>query len=84
MSATPETLRRLGYRPIVSDAQAAQLLRHELKHHRAWSQREPRRTWNYDELLAIKPGNWFKFMRNPRNGYCSVMVWRMPTGERNE
>lgn len=78
MAARPETMRRFGWRPIVSEAQAAQLLRHELKHHRAWSQRRPDSKWCYDNLLAIKPGNWFKYMKNPRNGYCSICVWRMP------
>jgi hypothetical protein len=72
---TPETLREYGYRPIVSDAQAAQLLRHELKHHANWQQRDPARVWDYRTLLLIKPGNWFAFLKNNRNGYCSLVIW---------
>jgi hypothetical protein len=74
---TPETLRKYGWQPIVSDMQAAQLLRHELKHHAAWQQREPRRTWDYRDLLAIKKGNWFTYIKNKHNGYCSILVWRI-------
>ena len=71
-----DALIRNGYRQIASDAHAAQLLRRELKHHAQWQQRSPTRKWDYRELLAIKAGNWYKFMRNKRNGYCSILIWR--------
>jgi len=74
-----ETLREFGYQPIVSDAQAAQLLRRELKHHRQWQQRDKTRSWNMDNLLSIKRGNWFKFIKNHRNGHCAILIWHKPT-----
>lgn len=74
---TVETLRAFGWRLIASDAHAAQLLRRELKHHAKWQQRSNgSRSWNYRNLLEIKSGNWYKFLKNPRNGYCSILIWR--------
>lgn len=76
---TPETLRKYGWQRIASDAHAAQLLRHELKHHAQWQQRGRAATWDYRTLLAIKRGNWFTFVGNEHNGNCSLVVYRMPT-----
>lgn len=73
---TPDVLLKYGWRKIASDAHALQLLRRELKHHEAWQQRTPGREWNYNNLLAIQTGNWYHFMKNPRNGHCSIIIWR--------
>lgn len=73
MKLTAETLRKDGWRPIVSERQAWQLMRRELKHHRKW---QHKRTWSdYDKILAIKPGNWFKFMKNKANRHTSILIW---------
>lgn len=72
-------LAKNGWKPIVSDKQASQLLRHELKHHAAWQQRVPGYVWDVRRLLAFKRGNWFKFIRNRENGCCSIMIWNDPT-----
>lgn len=68
-----DVLRRYGYRPIVSDAQALQILRRELKHHSSAQQRDPTLRWDYRDLLAIKKGNWFKFVRNCQ--HRGVLIW---------
>ena len=73
----PETLARYGWRPIVSDAHAAQLLRRELKHHARHQQRGSGVNWDYRTLLAITRGNWYKLMGNPDNGHCGILIWRM-------
>ena len=51
-----------GYQQIRSDAQAAQLIRRELKGLRAEQQRRLS-IWgcDFDRLLRIKVGAWFKF-----------------------
>ena len=72
---TIDTLRREGWQRIASDAHAAQLLRRELKHHAKMQQRNRSASWDYRRLLQIKPGNWYKFLRNPRNVYCSILIW---------
>lgn len=74
-----ETLRKYGWKPIVSEAQAHQLLRHELKHHRRFQQKDPQRVWSFNNLLQIKQGNWYKFMKNRNNGFCSILIWVAPT-----
>lgn len=75
---TEEALRQYGWKPIVSDAQAWHLLRREMKHHAKFQQRNSDMNWDYRTLLAIKKGNWFKFLGNPRNGQCSIMIWVRP------
>lgn len=70
-----ETLRRYGWRKIVSEVQAWQLLRHELKHHANWQQRDLYRRWDFRPLLDIKVGTWFKYLGNPKNGHCSLLLW---------
>ena len=75
-----ETLKQFGWQRIASDAHAAQLLRRELKHHSRWQQRDPTYRWDYRVLLAIKRGSWFKFLKNRKNGYCSILIWRKKVG----
>lgn len=76
------SLTNSGWRPIASDAHAAQLLRRELKYYSKWQQRDTQNTfaWDVRRLLAIKRGNWYKFLRNSRNRYCSIVIWPMPGG----
>lgn len=69
-----EILRKYGWKPIVSEAQAHQLLRHELKHRQKFQQRDPKRVWSYNYLLSIKKGNWYKHLKNNHNGYCSLLI----------
>lgn len=68
------TLRKYGWKPIVSEAQAHQLLRHEIKHRRRFQQKDPQRVWSYEDLLRIKKGNWYKYMKNKSNGHCSLLI----------
>ena len=72
---TREALQKFGYRQIKSEAQAWQLLRRELKRRAKWQQRDPSIQRNDTRLLAIKPGNWFKLLKNPRNPYYGILVW---------
>ena len=81
---TPETLRRHGWKKIASDAHATQLLRRELKHHAQWQQRAKTRTWDYRTLLEIKPGNWYTFLKNKHNGYCSILTCQCEKEVRGE
>lgn len=60
---TEQTLREFGYKPIASEAHAAQLLRRELKNLAKLSQKPGVRSWSYHELLQIKRGNWYKFSK---------------------
>jgi hypothetical protein len=55
--------RRHGYQQIVSDAQAYQLLRREVKQMRANSQRRAENRCNAVKLLQIKKGAWFQLVR---------------------
>lgn len=73
----PETLLKNGWRPIVSEAQAAQFLRRELKQFANRQQRNPDRPLSLRYLLAIKTGNWYKFYRSRENGICQILLWRM-------
>lgn len=73
---TEDTLRKYGWKPIASDAHANQLLRRELKHHAKWQQRGSDRQCDYRTLLAIKRGNWYRFLGNPRNAQCSILISR--------
>lgn len=73
----PETLRNRGWSPIVSEAQAAQLLRRQIK---AMANRQQRHTdypFCMRDLLAFKKGNWYKFLRDSENGRCRILLWRM-------
>ena len=63
--------RKYGWRPIVSEAQAAVLMRRELKRLRSRAQRREAKkeevwrydaSYNYERLLNIKVGSWFKFV----------------------
>ena len=74
MKVSKGTLLNHGWRPIVSDAQAAQLLRRELKHQMKQEQRGKDLHLSRKDLLALKPGNWFKIIHNPR--WHSIRVWR--------
>lgn len=73
----PETLLKNGWRPIVSEAQAAQLLRRELKQFANQQQRGPDYPLSMRHLLAFKKGNWYKFLRNRKNSPRSILLWRM-------
>lgn len=64
-----------GWKRIKSEAHAAHLLRRELKHHAQWQQRNKDMTWDYRQLLRINKGNWYKFMKNRTNRYCSILIW---------
>lgn len=68
-----QRLKEAGFKPIVSEKQAIQLLRRELKFRRSQQQRHPNMVWNYDDLLAIKRGNWFRFVTY--KGCCSITIW---------
>lgn len=72
MPVDPQKLIEYGYRPIRSWAQADQLLRRELKHHRQWQQRTGR-TFDCQRLLKIKPGNWFSIMKRCEN--AGLVIW---------
>ena len=74
MSDVESTLRKYGYRQIVSDAEALKLLRRELKFHAMQQDRNPNHRVDCRYLLAIQCGNWFRLMRN--NPYCSILIWR--------
>jgi hypothetical protein len=69
-----ETLLKFGWKPIVSEAQANQLLRRDLKHHANWQQRDPDRWWDYRRLLMIQKGNWYATIKNKKNGYCKIVA----------
>lgn len=80
-----EALKICGWRKIASDAHASQLLRRELKHHLRFQQRNMSKgiasdQWSYRDLLNIKKGNWYKFMKNKTNSNCGIIVWRMKNG----
>lgn len=60
--ASEDRLRKNGWRPIVSDAQASQLLRRQLKLLAKRQQRHGIGIRDQRELLAIKPGNWWKIL----------------------
>ena len=76
-SGKDEVWRSYGWKPIVSESQAHQLLRHELKHHRRFQQKNPQHSWSYEDLLRIKKGNWYKYS-NKINGavssHCSILI----------
>lgn len=73
---TEKTLRKFGYKPIASEAHAAQLLRRELKNLAKLSQKPEVRGWYCHELLQIKHGNWYKFYR-AFNGRRMLLVFRV-------
>lgn len=61
---------------IVSDAHANNLLRRELKFRQKSFQRKGNKHhsfWDYEGLLNIKKGNYYKFIKN-NNTYCSIIV----------
>jgi len=77
-----ELLYRYGWRPIVSDEQAAQLLRREIKHHARFQQTRyslgiPPHQWDYRQLLEIKKGNWYNIIKNKENSFTSIQI-RIP------
>ena len=54
-----------GWRQIKSDAQAAQLIRRELKGMAAEQRRRmPVNGWDFDWMLWIRAGAWFKFYQH--------------------
>ena len=74
-----ELLRKHGWRPIVSDAQATNLLRRELKHHQQHQDRvigsqPPTKppTYRFETLLQIKKGNWYKFVKDSQ--HLSILI----------
>jgi hypothetical protein len=76
-----------GWRPIVSDKQATQLLRIEIKHHARFQQRcysfdIPLHKWDYRRLLEIKKGNWYKIMKNRENSLTSILIRIPPKKEK--
>lgn len=79
MPISDDTLRKHGWRPIVSDAHANQLLRRELKHHAKWQQRCRDHQLDCCRLLQIRPGNFYKFMKNAMNYHWSILIWIRPT-----
>jgi len=73
----PETLLKYGWSPIVSDAQAAQLLRRQIKAMANQKQRCSDYPFCMRYLLAFKKGNWYKFLRNSENDNCRILLRRM-------
>lgn len=69
-----DTLERYGWKPIVSDRHAYTLLRRELKHHARSVDAGFNRVSSFRYLLGIKKGNYYKFLKNARNRYASIIV----------
>jgi len=76
--------RKYGWRPIVSEAQATVLMRRQLKKLRSGAQRRESQksrmegcwgqtAYNYDGLLRIKVGTWYKFIKQV-NGYSALQL----------
>jgi len=69
-----ETAVKRGYSPIVSDKQAYNFLRREIKSQHKRSQRANRPgVFDYADLMKIKKGNWFQFFRLS-SGRCYLCV----------
>ena len=59
-----------GFREIKSDAQAYQLLRKQLKRMARYQQHNQEAKWNIPAtLLAIKKGNWYRYLVTERLVY---------------
>lgn len=67
---TRETLLSAGFREIKSDAHAYQLLRKQLKRMARYQQHNREAKWNIPAtLLAIKKGNWYRYLVRERLVY---------------
>ena len=74
MPVTERALRENGFRQVRSERHAYQLTRWWLKHLAKNQQRQQPERCMFD-LLAIKPGAWFKIVHGSQ-GRKAIVTWR--------